>query len=80
MKMYIVAIGIFGDMTIKELKVKVYDEEIDYELDFLPWMSPEVNVVVFYYSNYGEFIFDAMKFENRGFLRNKVSMIMNIEI
>lgn len=76
--MYVVAIGIFGDMIIKELEVESGDEEIEYELDILSWMAPEVNIVAFYYSHHGEFIFDAVKFENRDFLRNKVSMIINI--
>lgn len=38
-------------------------------------MAPEVNIVVFYYSPYGEFIYDAVKFKNQDVLRNKVYCI-----
>lgn len=36
-------------------------------------MEPEVNIVVFYYSPYGEFIYEALKFKTQDILRNKVS-------
>lgn len=76
-KLYLMAVGSFGDLLIKNVEHNGKTDVV-YELDYLAWMAPEVNLIVFYYSFYGEFIFDAIKFRNSNILRNQVNLLSSI--
>lgn len=65
-RFYIFAIGEKGEMFADRIQRKVREngrnkkvKEPKYELKFLDWMSPSVNIIVMYYSLYGEFVYDA---------------------
>lgn len=71
-KLYILANNRYGEMVINEIDPKG-KTNLKYYLEYKQWMSPEVNIIVFYYSYYGEFIYDAINFKNYDIIKNRVS-------
>lgn len=58
--LYVVQIAESGQMEINEIKRKSSKQIIQHSIKAESWMAPNLNVIVFFYSQLGEVVFDAI--------------------